>query len=153
MLAAALVVLLVAAVVYAVVMAGRVHAFEQQQRDGADAETVAEQFALRMDNFDSRHLGHYTRSVEKLLSTKAKAKFDPVFKQFAQVYRQGNVSGQGHVLVSGVATADQDSATVLVVHDMTAKSDAGTLAHHYRWNVSLVKVEGRWLVDDFNQVG
>lgn len=152
-LAAVLVVVLVAAVVYAAIAAGHVRAYDQQQRDDAAAAAVAEQFALRMDNFDSAHLGRYTRSIEKLLSTKAKAKFDPVFKQFVQAYQQGNVSGQGHVLVSGVANADQDSATVLVVHDMTAKSDTGTLVHHYRWNVSLVKVQDRWLVDNFTQVG
>jgi hypothetical protein len=35
---------------------------------------------------------------------------------------------------------------------MTAKSDGGTQVHHYRWTVSLVKVQGHWRVDDFNQV-
>ncbi|HET8602546.1 MAG TPA: hypothetical protein VFM09_01330 [Marmoricola sp.] len=153
LLAAVLFVVLVVAAAYAVVMYTRVHSFDAEDHQRADAVAVAEQFALRMDNFDSAHLNRYTSGIEKVLTTKAKAKFDPVFKQFAQVYAQGHVSGKGRVLVSGVGTLDQDSATVLVVHDMTAKSDSGTLVHHYRWSVSLDRVNGRWLVDDFNQVG
>lgn len=151
-IAAVLVLAIAAAVAYAVVMAGRVGDEARQERDRADATAVAEQFALRMDNFSSDHLDRYARQINQLLTTKAKAKFDPVFKQFSQVYRQGHVSGSGRVLVAGIGEVDQDSATALVVHDMTARSDGGTQVHHYRWTVSLVKVQGHWRVDDFNQV-
>lgn len=152
-IAGALFVLLVAGIAYAVVMATRVSAFDQQQRDRADAVGVAEQFALQMDNVDGAHMGSYARSIDKLLTTKARTKYRQVFSQVAQAYKQSHLTAHGKVLTAGVGEADSDSATVLVVHDMTAKSDAGTRLHHYRWSVDLVKVDGRWRVDDFSEVG
>jgi predicted metalloprotease len=152
-IAAVLFVLLVAGIAYAVVMATRVSAFDQEQRDRADAVGVAQQFALKMDNVDGAHMGSYARSIDKLLTTKARTRYQKVFAQVAQAYEQSHLTAHGKVLTAGVGEADSDSATVLVVHDMTAKSDQGTRLHHYRWSVKLVKVDGRWLVDDFSEVG
>jgi hypothetical protein len=39
-----------------------------------------------------------------------------------------------------------------VVHDSTVKATSGTTERHYRWTVSLRKVHGDWLVDDFTPV-
>ena len=41
--------------------------------------------------------------------------------------------------------SDDDSATVLVVHDASVKTTQGNIEHHYRWSVDLVKVDGDWL--------
>ena len=51
-----------------------------------------------------------------------------------------------------MADLDDDSATVLVAHDASVKTTQGDIEHHYRWNVDLVKVDGKWLVDDFEPV-
>jgi len=152
-IAAVLFVLLVAGIAYAVVMATRVSSFDQQQRDRADAIGVAQQFALQMDDVNGAHMDQYARSIDKLLTTKARTKYQKAFDQVAQAYKQSHLTAHGKVLTAGIGEADSDSATVLVVHDMTAKSDAGTRLHHYRWSVELVKVGGRWLVDDFSEVG
>ena len=54
--------------------------------------------------------------------------------------------------MTGVGSYDPDSATVLVVHDGSVKSKLGSQVRHQRWSVDLVKVDGKWLVDDFNPV-
>ena len=59
---------------------------------------------------------------------------------------------QGEVLASGVATLDDDSARVLVVADANVKTVFDERQRHFRWEVSLVKVDGEWLVDDFTPV-
>ena len=41
---------------------------------------------------------------------------------------------------------------MLVVHDAAVTTTQGNIEHHYRWTVDLVKVDGKWLVDDFNPV-
>ena len=41
---------------------------------------------------------------------------------------------------------------MLVAHDASVTTTQGQIEHHYRWNVSLVKVDGKWLVDDFKPV-
>jgi hypothetical protein len=56
------------------------------------------------------------------------------------------------VLASGVASIDQDSAEVLVVADADVKTVFDTRQRHFRWEISLVKVDGTWLVDDFTPV-
>jgi len=153
-IAAVLFVLLVAGTAFAVVLATRVSSFDQQQRDQADALAVAEVFTRRMDNYDTAHFARYTESVKALLSTKAKAAFDEQYKSYEQQLSRGrSVSSTGKVLMAGVGESDSDSATVLVVHDVTAKSGKASVVHHYRWNVKLVKVGARWLVDDFSGVG
>ena len=69
------------------------------------------------------------------------------------VYTQAQAVGTGKVLMAGVASYDDDSATVLVVHDGSVKSKLGqSQVRHQRWTVNLVKVRDRWLVDQFTPV-
>ena len=113
---------------------------------------VAEQFCLRMDAVDGSDLEGYQKRVSALLTTKQKAKFTQEFADFEKLGVEQQLKGTGTVLASGVADMDDDSATVLVVHDSTVKSSTGTTERHYRWTVSLRKVDGKWLVDDFTPV-
>ncbi len=116
------------------------------------ATAVAEQFALRMDNVDGTKFDAYIKGVNGLLTTKAKTKNTQVFDAMKQSYAAAKVKGTGKILASGVADLDSDSATVLVGHDADVQTSQGKIEHHYRWTVSLVKVDGKWLVDDFEPV-
>ena len=152
-IAAVLFVVLVAAIAFAVVMATRTSAYDQQQRDRADAVAVAEAFTRRMDNYDTAHFQQYTKAVKRLLTTKARTDFAEQYQSYLQQITRGRqVSSKGTVLMTGVGESDSDSATVLVVHDVTARSGKASVVHHYRWTVSLAKVHGHWLVDDFSPV-
>ena len=118
----------------------------------AEVTATAQQFALRMDDVDGTKFDTYVKGIEQLLTTKAKAKNKQVFDTMGKTYEAAKIKGTGKILLSGVADIDSDSATVLVAHDASVKTTQGSLLHHYRWNVELVKVGGKWLVDDFNPV-
>jgi Mce-associated membrane protein len=66
--------------------------------------------------------------------------------------QKAKMTSRGQVLASAVSGIDQDSATVLVVADAKVKTVFDTRARHFRWKVSLVKVNDRWLVDDFQPI-
>lgn len=151
-LSAVLVVLLVAAAVVAGVLASKAGAADQRRQDRAAAAAVAEQFALRMDKVDGTDFDSYIAGINQLLTTKAKAKNSEVFDVMKQSYQTAKVKGTGNVLLTAVGDSDPDSANVLVVHDASVETTQGNVEHHYRWTVSLVKVKGSWLVDDFNPV-
>ncbi len=113
---------------------------------------MAEQFALRMDKVDGTDFDGYIKGINELLTTKAKTKNTEVFDVMKQSYETAKVKGTGKVLLTAVGDSDADSANVLVVHDAAVETTQGNIDHHYRWTVSLVKVKGSWLVDDFNPV-
>jgi Mce-associated membrane protein len=129
---------------------GASRAISDRQRH--EAQAVAEQFSLRMDNINGPDFTAYVKKIQQLLTTKAKTDNKSVFATMAQTYKAAKVTGAGKVLLSGVGDIDADSATVLVAHDATVKTSQGSLVHHYRWSVDLVKVDGKWLVDSFTPV-
>ena len=149
---AVLAVLLVAATVAAVVFSTRLNGDKDRDRDRAAAVSVAEQFALRVDNFNGKSIDTYSKRIQALLTTKFKGEFDKQFEPFKEVYTQADATGTGKILVSGVGSSDEDSATVLVAHDALVKSKLGDQQRHNRWTVSVVKVQGTWRIDDFSPV-
>jgi Mce-associated membrane protein len=149
---AVLVLALVVAVVASVVLAMKARADDETQKERAAASNVATQFALRMDAVDGTAFDKYTKGIDELLTTKAKTKNKEVFSAMKQSYEAAKIKGTGKVLLSGVGDFDDDSATVLVVHDASVTTTQGDVEHHYRWTVDVVKVGGSWLVDDFDPV-
>lgn len=147
-----LAVLLVVGTVAAVWLGLQKREADQRARDRADAINVASQFALRMDNVDGTDFDAYITSVNELLTTKARTENSKVFDAIKQSYEVAKVKGTGKVLLTGMGESDDDSATVLVVHDADVTSTQGKVERHYRWAVDLVKVRGDWRVDDFSQV-
>jgi hypothetical protein len=149
---AVLVVVLLAASVAAVVLGLKTRGNQEQLDERAAAANVASQFALRMDKVDGTDFDGYLKSITELMSTKSQAKNKQAFDAIRQSYQTAKVKGTGKVLLTAVGDADDDSATVLVVHDQDVTTTQGNIEHHYRWSVSMVKVKGDWLVDDFNVV-
>jgi len=118
----------------------------------ADVARVAEQFAVSVNNYDASSVDKYRSSVSGLLSTKFRSEFDQAMADIVTQVREAEMSSEGEVLASGVATVDDDSARVLVVTDATVKTVYDERQRHFRWEVSLVKVDGAWRVDDFTPV-
>ena len=115
----------------------------------AKVKAVAEQFCLRMDNVDGSDPKGYAKKVKALLTTKMKTAFDEQFEAVQKLEPDTTVKGEGTILASGIADIDPDSATVLVAHDTAVTAKAGNTQRHARWTVTLRKVDGRWLVDNW----
>jgi len=151
-MAAVLVLLLVAAVAAGIWGFARLSSAENEIDARADVVRVAEQFAVAVNNFDSNSVDDYRSTVSELLSTKFRGEYDKAMEDIVTSVQEAEMESEGEVLASGVATIDDDSARVLVVSDATVKTVFDERQRHFRWEVSLVKVEGKWLVDDFTPV-
>jgi hypothetical protein len=151
-MAAVLVLLLVAAVAAGIWGFARLSSAEKEIDARADVVRVAEQFAVAVNNFDSNSVDDYSSTVSELLSTKFRGEYDKAMEDIVTSVQEAEMESEGEVLASGVATIDDDSARVLVVSDATVKTVFDERQRHFRWEVSLVKVEGKWLVDDFTPV-
>ncbi len=148
-----LVVVLVVAVAIAVVMYLRVRSADQLDQNRHEAVAVAEQFALRMDTMGGKQdVQHYIKGVEALQTAKAQSQFQqqlPLVKRVYETTQHAAGSGQGStgkIVFAGATDADSDSATVLVAHDSTVPGTGKAL--HFRWTVSMAKVNGHWKVDE-----
>jgi hypothetical protein len=151
-MAAVLALLLVAGVAAGIWGFTRLRSAEAELDARADVVRVAEQFTVAVNNYDSSSVDDYKSTVTALLSTKFRAEFEKAMEDIVAQVQQAEMESDGKVLASGVATIDDDSARVLVVSDANVKTVFDERERHFRWEISLVKVNGKWLVDDFTPV-
>ena len=151
LVAAALVLLLIAASVFAILMWRQHRADASAEADRSAAVNVAEQFTLRLDTYSYKDLDGYSKRVTKLLTDKMKSDFQGSFKGFQGALKSIQISSKGTVLSAGVEDIDPDSATVLVIHDVNVTSKGCVQPPYKRMSVDLRKVKGSWLVDDFKE--
>jgi Mce-associated membrane protein len=151
-MAAVLVLLLVVALGLGVWGYTRLSSVESQLDARSDVVRVAESFMVQFNTYDPENVDRYVDSVNELLSTSAKATFGKELEDITTLIRETELESEGTVHASGVASLDDDSARVLVVADAEAASEAGPVQRHFRWEISLVQVDGEWLVDDFEPV-
>ncbi len=130
----------------------------QQQREQVMAQT--RQFLLRMGTYgpdlldDRGAMPAYRERVGEVITPKFKASFEKEAGVAEQLVAQSQAARVADVFATGVSDLDPDSATALV---------AGTFTDTYvvkgeqvegepvpfRIEVSLVRIGGDWLVDDF----
>ncbi len=133
----------------------------QASREEVMAQT--EQFMLRMGTYgpdlldEKGAMPEYRERVTGVITDKFAASFEKEAGTAEQLVAQAGVTRVADVFATGVSSIDQDSARTLV---------AGTFADSYavkgrtvdqepipfRIEVSLVEVDGEWLVDDFDPV-
>ena len=122
------------------------------QQSRSAVTRAAERFAVQVNNYDVSSVDDYQAGITPLLSPKFKGEFDKAMTDIVQSVKQAKMTSKGEVLTSAVASLDPDSAQVLVVSDANVKTVFDTRARHFRWEVSLVKIDGKWLVDNFSPV-
>jgi Mce-associated membrane protein len=133
----------------------------QTERDEVMSQT--RQFMLRMgtygpDQLEGGQLPEYRRLVTEVITPKFATSFDQSVTTAEQIVAKAGVSREAEVFSAGVSTVDADSATALVAGTFTDSypDDAGELQPQepvpFRIQVTLVKTEGEWLVDDFTPV-
>ena len=150
----ALVVLAAAALIVVQLVTVRPRYLEAQAEDAARAAAVrsAERFVVEANNFDASDLPTLKQRLSPMLTTKFRSGFEATIDDILTQIEQAKLVSKGEVLRSAVATADTDSAEVLVVADATAQSSFGERVRHFRWSIDLVQVDGDWLVDNFTPV-
>ena len=133
----------------------------QGERDQVMSQT--RQFMLRMgtygpDQLEGGQLPEYRELVTEVITPKFATSFDESVATAEQIVAQAGVSREAEVYSAGVSTIDADSATALVAGTFTDSypDNAGELQPQepvpFRIQVTLVKTEGEWLVDDFTPV-
>lgn len=117
----------------------------------ARVKAVSEEFARRMDSLTSKDVPGYIKSVSEVLTTRCRADFEKSEAALAGSIGSVGFTTKGFIRATGVAAIDDDSATVLVVHDAQKTAESGqSLLSAYRWTISLRKIDGTWLVDKFS---
>ena len=133
----------------------------QAERDQVMSQT--RQFMLRMgtygpDQLEGGQLPEYRRLVTEVITPKFATSFDQSVTTAEQIVAKAGVSREAEVFSAGVSTIDADSATALVAGTFTDSypEESGELRPQepvpFRIQVTLVKTEGEWLVDDFTPI-
>ena len=150
-------------------------------KDREQLLTLSRQFATRFNTYDpsmlddSGHLPDYA-AVADLMTPKFAEVFSDNVGYAEATVAQAGVSSIGTVYAVGVASLDGDSAEVLVAgtielsypypeqegdegddpdDDPTGGTDGESLSsgpQRFRYQVSLVKIDGNWLIDDLDDI-
>ena len=142
----------VALVLMLTVVRPQAEAAERDQGNRAAAVRAAERFTVQVNNYDVASIDGYQESITPMLSPKFQGEFEKAMTDIVASVKQAEMTSKGQVLTSGVASLDDDSAQVLVVSDANVKTVFDARARHFRWEVDLVKIDGRWRIDNFTPV-
>jgi Mce-associated membrane protein len=154
---AVLTLLLAAAVVVVVLevtsLRPRAHQATQDDQQRSAAVAAAERFTVQFNTYDPGSLPGYQKRIKSMLTPKFGADFAQSMDKLSGTITSGKITSKGEVLASGVAEQDTDSAQVLVVADAAVRTVYDkNVARHFRWQISLVNINGKWLVDSFQSV-
>ena len=133
----------------------------QAERDAVMSQS--RQFMLRMgtygpDQLEGNELPEYRDLVAEVITPKLETSFERQVSAAEQIVSQAGVGRTAEVFATGVTSVSDDSATALVAGTFTdAYPDKkGELNPQepvpFRFQLSLVKSDGTWLVDDFTPV-
>ena len=130
----------------------------QSSREAVMAQT--DQFMLRMGTYgpdlldDKGQMPEYRSRVKAVITPKFATSFDQQAGTAEQLVAQAGVSREAQIFATGVSAIDSDSATALVAGTFTDTYKKGGQQQPvpFRIEVSLVKTDGKWLIDDFTPV-
>jgi hypothetical protein len=117
--------------------------------------TRASDFAVTFNTYSSDRKPDYQRRVKPLMTAayyKDFLKITDVMFQVVENKKQS--SGDVKVLSVAVENIDRDSASAIVAIDASVhRSDSEQpVARRFRWQISMRKVQGKWLVNQFDGV-
>jgi Mce-associated membrane protein len=136
------------------------------QREREQVMSVARSFVLRINTYGPDLLAEdgtmpaYREEVEEVISSKLEASFTESAGLAEATVSQAGLGRTAEVFAAGVLSIDDDSATALVAGEFTntypdPEDDAQRvedLPLPLRLRIEMVKVDGEWLVDDFEPV-
>ena len=120
----------------------------------AEIVQAAQRFTVTWNTIDPKDPQSYVDKVAPLLSTKFRKEFTDTKEDVVGGITQLGLSSDGKILndkdgipLVGIADLDGDSAKVLVVSDSRRVSGGQPVVRHWRWELTLVKTDGDWLID------
>jgi Mce-associated membrane protein len=158
--------LLASAGVLVFLVADRRGEADDVQADREQVMAQAEQFMLRTGTYgpdlldDKGGMPKYRDLVTEVITPKFATSFDKEAATAEQLVAQAGVARKADVFSTGVSVIDSDSATALVAGSFTQSfpksKDSDQRVEQepvpFRMEVTLVKSDGKWLVDDFEPV-
>jgi Mce-associated membrane protein len=162
----ALIVALVASLAWVAVLAShRSGPADDLQADREAAMATTQQFVMRVNTYgpslldSSGQMPKYRSLVKAVITPKFAASFEQTVPVAERSVKSYGLQRTCAVFATGVEVIDSDSAQVLVAGSIsqTAKNRAGKRVSAgepapFRLRVSLDKIDGRWLVDDYQPV-
>jgi hypothetical protein len=137
----------------------RTEEIDAAEQDRAEVIEAAETFTVVWNTFRPKDASTYVERVAPLLTSKFESEFTNASEDVIAGITQQRLFSKGEVLkdgdgvpLIGISSIDQDSAQVLVVADANRVANRQRVVRHWRWQVSLAKVDGEWLVDSFEEV-
>lgn len=133
-------------------------------QERSEVLALAQQFMLRVNTYgpgdldESNQMPAYRDRVSSVITPKFKASFDEGVEAAEQSVAQAGVGRTAKIFGAGVSSIDVDSARVLVGGSFTVSYPSSDVDSEdrvevepspFRVEVSLVKIDGKWLVDDF----
>ena len=137
----------------------RTEEIDAEQQDRIEAMQAAERFTVTWNTFRPKDAETYVERVSPLLTPKFQQEFGNASEDVVAGITQQRLFSKGEVLkdgdgipLVGISSIDQDSAELLVVSDANRVSNRQRVVRHWRWQVSMRKIDGEWLVDSFKEV-
>lgn len=145
-------------------LAGRRGAADDEQRAREAVMAQAQQFMLRVNTYgpdllDSNgEMPKYRALVTEIITPKFKTSFEGGVTAAEQTVAKAGVGRTSQVFAVGVSSIDADTATALVAGSFINSYPRGKDKRvaddpsPFRVEVTLVKTDGKWLVDNFTPV-
>jgi Mce-associated membrane protein len=142
--------------VYALTSRGDAEAAQSRREE---VMSVGEQFMLRKETFgpdqldDQGRLADYSAGVAEMITPKLETSFEDQTRALEQLVAKNGLESKTDVYATAVSGLDEDSADVIVVGDTTfGYTEDQPQTAPFRYQLTLVKTGGEWLVDSFEDV-
>ena len=118
-----------------------------------EVRAAAEQFATAINTYDVTDLDPYVKRVKPLLTDDLAEQFEASTQDLLANFAETKIISKGSVKQVAISSMDADSAeTLAAITVATLPENLQFGQPRLRWRISLVKVDGKWLVDNFANV-
>jgi Mce-associated membrane protein len=142
------VVFALAALVFAVLGLQQRSKLQADQDQTSQIRDVSGRTIAALSSYDYQHLDQWKKSVLADATGSFQNQFQAGFSGFEQTYVAEHNRGTGSIQGVWVGTADAGKASAVVLVQITVTSLTGTHSLEPYVQVTLLKVAGRWRVDD-----
>lgn len=118
-----------------------------------EVQVAVESFVNNLNSYSVADIDSYKQRLMPTMTDGFGRSFSLAVDNLVTQVKATKMTSEGNVLRTAVSGIDSGNATALVVADANVESMLGERIRHFRWQVSLVKQDGRWLIDNFRPVG